>query len=244
MLEGLAHIFKLEVYCLIRVEHLKIWVKILSDVCIYTNDLRLFYNITRKFKTENFEFNALDDFKCIHPSTKVLITTQSDLDQFDPDIPDYIDVIIVLPSYSLDEIVLRTCQHLKNIPVASEIIISLDPGTVRTGLAIFLDGNYLYSTEFTSLNRVQSYIREIFDIFPNPSKMIKIGNGYSQLTKKFLKALIARHIAKIDINYSLVNERFTSSASQWKKLGFKSAHEQAAILIGRRKGKIITSNWI
>ncbi|WP_457916915.1 hypothetical protein [Candidatus Lokiarchaeum ossiferum] len=212
----------------------------MSDVGIYTNDLRLFYHITKKFKSENFEFNALDDFRCINPSTKVLITTQSDLDLFDPDIPDYIDVIIVLPSYSLDEIMLRTCQHLKNIPTAREITISLDPGTVRTGLAIFLDGYYLYSTEFTSLDRVRSFIQEIFGIYPNPSKMIKIGNGYSQLTKRFLKALIVRQVANINVHYSLVNERFTSNSSRCKKIGVKSVHEQAAILIGRRKGKIVT----
>ena len=115
----------------------------MSDVCIYTNDLRLFYHISRKFKTENFDFNALDTFDNIYPSAKVLITTQADLDKFDPIIPDSIDVLIVLPSYSLNEILLRTCQHLKNIPIASEITISLDPGTKRTGLAVFLDGNYL-----------------------------------------------------------------------------------------------------
>jgi len=216
-------------------------VKYLSDVCIYTNDLRLFYGITRKFKSENFEFNALDTFESIHPSTKVLITTQQDLDQYDPDIPEHVDVIVVLPSYTMNEIILRVCQHLKNISVAREITVSIDPGTVKTGLAVFLDGNYIYSKEFCSLERVYSYVREIFSVFSNPSKSIKIGNGYSRLTKKFLNALIARHISRMNIQYLLVNERFTSSSTHWKKMGYSSSHELAAILIGRRKGKIITS---
>ncbi len=214
--------------------------KILSDVCVYTNDLRLFFCITQKFKSEDVAFNALNNFESIHPSAKVLITTQQDLDLFDPDIPEQVDIIVVLPGYSVNEILLRTCQHLNNIPTARQITVSIDPGTVKTGLAVFLDENLIFSKEFSSFEQVESYVQEIFLIFPNPFKYIKIGNGYNKLANFYLKLLSDKRKFDDSIKYLLINERFTSKQSQWKKKGYNSIHERAAILIGRRKGELIT----
>ena len=85
----------------------------MSELAIYTNKARLFYKITKKFKDESINFNAIDSFEQINPKYRVLITTKEDLEKYNPNIPKYITLLRINSDQSLDEIVLLTKQKLK-----------------------------------------------------------------------------------------------------------------------------------
>jgi len=185
---------------------------------------------------------VLNSFQDIHPTTShVLLTTQADLDQENPDLPPSVVILIALPFQTLDEVVLHSLQHVNGVLHCHEIMIAIDPGTRLTGVAVFLDHILLHCREFANLIEVTNYVNIVFQAFPNQQKSIKIGNGYRQLTRQFLYSLSATHSQAVQ--YFLVNESRTSkySHSVRKKDRTHSLHEEAAILIGYRSGQLLTA---
>ncbi|MHA1601740.1 MAG: hypothetical protein ACTSVU_01530 [Promethearchaeota archaeon] len=206
------------------------------------NNFRLFYRITQKFREEEIPFTALDSFNDIHPSARVLLTTQQDLDKYDLYLPKDLDILILLPKQSINEILLITLQHMHHILHFHDVMIAIDPGTENIGAAMFLDDYFIYSKEIFDICQLSRFIDEIFQAFPIQRKKIKLGNGYSKLTRYFLNSLLTIKSQEFDVQYLLVNERNTSKI-HWKgDKCFHSRHEKAAMLIGRRHGSIITAN--
>ncbi len=159
----------------------------LSKICIYTHNSRLFYLITKKFKEHHLHFTALDTFESFHPTARVLITTQADIDKFDPELPINADTLIIFPDQNPDEILLQTLQHLHEIKKMKSISVAIDPGMEKTGLAIFLDKRFLFSISTYNLEQAVYWIRVSFTAFPILHRTIKIGNGYRVLTLRFLR---------------------------------------------------------
>lgn len=211
----------------------------MAKLCIYTHNSRLFYLLTKKFKEEKVPFTGLDSFNDLHPSAKVLLTTQQDLENFQPNLPNFIVTLIILPFEHPDEIFLKTLQYLHNIRNPSKITIAIDPGMEKTGLAIFLGNQFLYSFSVYNLKTMIYWIQITFNAFSNQSKLIKLGNGYPKLTRKFL-FYIREELHYPNIEIMLINEKRTSKL-KWRHQGnFGSIHEKSAMLIGLRTGKIIS----
>jgi len=183
----------------------------------------------------------LNSFKDIPLTAQVVLTTQADIDLDNPDLPPFVVVMIMLPFQTLDEIVLHSLQHLLGIHHCRNIMISIDPGTRLTGIAVFLDGNLLHCGEFSSIVEVTNYVNIVFHAFPNQQKTIKIGNGYRGLTRKFLHSLTITQSQAVQ--YVLVNESRTSKNSKFirKKDRTRSVHEEAAIIIGFRQGQLLSA---
>jgi hypothetical protein len=215
-----------------------------SDLCIYTNSARLFYKLTKKFKEESIEFSAIDSFEQINPKFRVLITTEEDLEKYNPTIPKHITLLKINSNQRLDEIVLLTKQKLKFINEFNDLIIAIDPGSKTSGIAVFLDDGLIYWRDFYNINHLLNFIQIVFSTFQHHQKIIKLGNGNSEITRYFLNQLISFHIPGNDIQYLLVDEY---GSSNYKGNGYSSMlskHENAAILIGRRKGVLLTSDQL
>ncbi len=216
----------------------------MSELCIYTNKARLFYKLTKKFKEESINFNAIDSFEQINPKFRVLITTEEDLEQYNPIIPNHITMLKINSGQSLDEIVLLTKQKLKFINNFNDLIIAIDPGSKTSGIAIFLDGGFIYSRDFYNINHLLNYIQMAFSTFHQHQKNIKLGNGNPEITRYFLNQLYNIQIPENNIQYFLVDEFGSSNYKGNGESSFLSKHENAAILIGRRKGVLLTSKHL
>lgn len=213
----------------------------MSELCIYTNEARLFYRLTKKFKEESINFNAIDSFEQINPKFRVLITTQEDLEKYNPTIPSHITMLKINSDQCLDEIVLLTKQKLKFINDFNDLIIAIDPGSKTSGIAVFLDDGFIYSRDFYNISHLLNYIQIVFSTFQHHQKIIKLGNGNPEITRYFLDKLYSIQIPENDIQYLLVDEYGSSSYKGNGSSSLLSKHENAAILIGRRKGVILTS---
>ncbi|MHA1475410.1 MAG: hypothetical protein ACTSQ5_09505 [Promethearchaeota archaeon] len=213
----------------------------MSELCIYTNKARLFYKITKKFKDESINFSAIDSFEQINPKFRVLITTKEDLEKYNPTIPSHITMLIINSDQCLDEIVLLTKQKLKFIKDFNDLIIAIDPGSKTSGIAVFLDDVFIYCRDFYNVDHLLNYIQMAFSTFLHHQKIIKLGNGNKEITLNFLDKLYTIQIKENNVQYLLVDEYGSSS---YKGNGYSSSlskHENAAILIGRRKGVLLTS---
>lgn len=216
----------------------------LAELCIYTHNARIFFLITKKFKDERINFTALDRFDDIHPTAKVIITTQSDLDRFNPELPSGIITQKVSTFQTPEEILLLSLQNLKRIHFPKQVTLAIDPGRGKTGIAVFVDTIFLFSKSVYNLQQVIFWLNTIFRTFPTQKKQIKIGNGYTPLTHEFLKCITQNHTNCTDIEYLLVDEARTSTPN-WKKTNnFHSIHEYAAMLIGQRPGERITADSV
>ena len=213
----------------------------MSELCIYTNNARLFYKITKKFKEESIKFSAIDSFEHLNPKFHVLLTTKEDLEKYNPTIPSYITLLRVNSTQSLDEIVLLTKQKLKFINNFNDLIIAIDPGSMTSGIAVFLDDGFIYCRDFYNINYLLNYIQMTFSTFRDHPKIIKLGNGNSEITRYFLDKLYTLQIPENNIQYLLVDEYGSSHYKGNDSSSSLSKHENAAILIGRRKGVLITS---
>jgi len=213
----------------------------MSELCIYTNKARLFYKITKKFKDESINFSAIDSFEQINTKFRVLITTKEDLEKYNPTIPSHITMLIINSDQCLDEIVLLTKQKMKFIKDFNDLIIAIDPGSKTSGIAVFLDDGFIYCRDFYNIDHLLNYIQMAFSTFQHHQKIIKLGNGNSEITRDFLDKLYTLQKKENNIQYLLVDEYGSSS---YKGNGYSSSlskHENAAILIGRRKGVLLTS---
>ncbi len=213
----------------------------MSELCIYTNEARLFYKITKKFKDESINFKAIDSFEQINSKFRVLITTKEDLEKYNPTIPNHITLLIINSDQCLDEIVLLTKQKLKLINDFNDLIIAIDPGSKTSGIAIFLDDGFIYSRDFYNIDQLLNFIQIAFSAFSHHQKIIKLGNGNPEITRYFLNHFITFQIPENNIQYLLVDEYGSSSYKGDGSSSLLSKHENAAILIGRRKGVLLTS---
>jgi hypothetical protein len=216
----------------------------LAELCIYTHNARIFFLITKKFKDERITFTALDSFDDVHPTAKVIITTQSDLDRFNPELPSGIITQTVSTFQSPDEILLLSLQYLKGIHLPREVIIAIDPGKGKTGIAIFVNKVFLFSKSVYNIQHVIFWLNTIFRSFPKQKTQIKLGNGYTPLTREFLTCIAGYHKNCTKLEFLLVDETKTSTPKWRKTKNFHSIHEHAAMLIGQRSGEIITADSI
>ena len=215
----------------------------MSELCIYTHEARLFYKLTKKFKEESIDFTAIDSFEQINPKFRVLITTEEDLENFNPTIPSHISMLEINSDQSLDEIVLLTKQKLKFINEFNDLIIAIDPGSKTSGIAVFLDDGFIYCRDFYNIDHLLNFIKIAFAAFQHHQKIIKLGNGNPEITRYFLDKLYSIQIPENDIRYLLVDEYGSSNYKGNGESSLLSKHENAAILIGRRKGVLLTSDF-
>ena len=216
----------------------------MSELCIYTHEARLFYKLTKKFQQVSIKFNAIDSFEQINPKYRVLITTKEDMEKYNPHIPNHITLIIINSDQSLDEIVLLTKQKLKFINDFNDLIIAIDPGSTTSGIAVFLDDGFIYSRDFYNIDHLLNFIQIAFKTYKHHQKIIKLGNGNSKLTRFFLDKLFTIQITENNIHYLLVDEYGSSNYKEDGLSSFLSKHENAALLIGRRKGVLLTSSQL
>ena len=219
----------------------------MSDLCIYTNKARLFYKLTKKFKEESIRFNAIDSYEQINPKFRVLITTEEDLEKYSPDIPDRLTLLKIKSDQSLDEIVLLTKQKLKFINNFNNLIIAIDPGSSTSGIAVFLDDGLIYCKDFYNHDNncdLLTFIQVAFTTYKDHQKIIKLGNGNSKITQNFLNILFQNQLPYQNVQYYLVDEFGSSNYKENDSISLLSKHENAAILIGRRKGVLLTSEQL
>jgi hypothetical protein len=214
-----------------------------KEVYIYTHDARLFYLLTRKLTNEKTVWIALNSFNEVpHWKNTLLITTQKDIIRYNPNFLSDIIVLKLSADMNIEEMYLRIQQAFHRIHNINKITISIDPGSVETGVALFLNDIFMDSQICYNRNQLMQIIEQYFQIFPTHYKIIKIGHGYARNTRYLVTYFFSDHFKEENVNFYKVNEY---SSSQSSGMGFNktiSRHERAAISIGIRKGELITAN--
>jgi len=142
------------------------------------------------------------------------------------------NIIIIDDKSNSFEIKCKIIRELyKNSPEAV-CNIGIDPGK-SIGISLFLIGRLLYADVLYSTKKLIELIKLKLQYIKFDSLNIKIGNGGGESRNRILKE-VQMHFNEI-ATIECVDESNTSV----KTTGDKSLHEEAAIKIGQRVGKVI-----
>jgi hypothetical protein len=209
----------------------------LKNIFVYTENFRLFYLLAKKFKEEVIPWIPLDSFNELSNHEAVLISTQKDIDKYKPSISPHINLVLLDETNPIAKSFLLVLQAARSIGSYKEIIIAIDPGSQETGVALFLDSQYITSDLIYNKKSLADLIKLFFETFKTSHKTIKIGNGYPRLTKYFLKYFFSPDFDYRNIEFFIIDEQF-SSKHHVKHLGpVLDKHQNAAIAIALRKGR-------
>lgn len=213
----------------------------MKEVFIFTYDMRIFFQITQKLTAMELPWIALDSFSDA-PDWKdiVLITTQSDLDRFKPNLAPYIKLLCLDRNMSGEEMYFRVLQALKGVQKPHKIQIGIDPGIEQNGLALFVNDIFLFSEIAYNRAQMMERLKVYFKLFPCSYNIIKIGNGYGRNTRYLLRYFFSNKFTEKNVNFFLVNEKSTSKNSHEFSYRVLSKHEHAAITIAQRYGILVT----
>jgi hypothetical protein len=124
----------------------------------------------------------------------------------------------------------------------SDLTFSIDPGSKRIGMVVFLDDYYLISHTFldtkTFIEHINNYINCFQNDVPNLSKLIfKFGSGVLPLTLNLINKILDTFQKRDNLKIYLINESKSSKVKiQNRKKMFRTKHELSALILALRGG--------
>lgn len=187
------------------------------------------------------ELNELPDWK-----NSILITTQTDLNKFQP-IIHYAEILILPNIYTpqaIEEIFLSLLKCLNQVQEVKSVLIAIDPGLEQTGVALFINDKFFISEVFYGLPEIMDRIRIYLQFFGGQHRNIKIGNGYARNTRYLLNYFFSENFIEKNVDFFLVNENASSHSNFEFFFRNLTQHEKAAITIAQRQGRQVNKHNI
>ncbi|MFX1278334.1 MAG: hypothetical protein ACFFA3_02890 [Promethearchaeota archaeon] len=210
---------------------------------LYTEDLNFFYKLNRELKKKNIQFKILSGTSKIPDLRVVLLTTLEDIRNLKGSYKK-----LKLLAYGKHE----NFNHYVNKILAayrigykefySELVFSIDPGSKKIGMVVFLDDYYLVSHTFYDREGIITIVKDYINCFqsdnPNPLKLtFKFGSGLLTMTIELIERISELFRNGDYLNIFLINESKSSKLKiQNLKKKFKTKHELSALILALRKG--------
>ena len=210
---------------------------------LYTEDLNFFFKLNRELKKKNIQFIILSGISKIPDLRAVLLTTLKDIRNLKGSYKK-----LKLLAYGKNE----NFNHYVNKILAayrigykefySELVFSIDPGSKKIGMVVFLDDYYLVSHTFYDREGIITTVKDYINCFqldnPNPLKLtFKFGSGLLPMTIELIEGISEFFRNRDYLHIFLINE---SKSSKFKiqnlKKKFKTKHELSALILALRKG--------
>jgi len=124
----------------------------------------------------------------------------------------------------------------------SDLLFSIDPGSKKVGLVVFLDDYYFNSHTFYDKNIIIDFIKDYIECFQidNPDLLqltFKFGSGVFTLTSKLIEEVINVFQKRNRLKIYLINESKSSKIKiQHIKKKFRTKHELSALILALRSG--------
>ncbi|MFW9866167.1 MAG: hypothetical protein ACFFEN_08735 [Candidatus Thorarchaeota archaeon] len=124
----------------------------------------------------------------------------------------------------------------------SNIIFSIDPGSKRIGLVVFIDDYYLISQTFYDKTGIIDFIKDYIICFQidNPNVLtltFKFGSGVLPLTINLIEEVFNLYQNRMLLKIYLIDESKSSKIKiQDIKKKFRTKHELSALILALRNG--------
>ncbi|TFF95467.1 MAG: hypothetical protein EU544_02710 [Promethearchaeota archaeon] len=216
-------------------------------IFLLTEDLNFFYRINKELKSLGIKFKIRNFRDKIPNFPSIIITTTKEIDK----LPSFNKEKVVLIPYdgkeSLKRYVLKilAAYEIEYKDQYSQLLFSVDPGTKKSGLTIFLERYYLYShtvyNKSELIDKINLYVQafqkegteELFLVF-------KIGRGLIDLARDLVEDLLVQYKNRENIKFYLIDETKSSKLKIHEKKHHFSKHETSALVLALRDGIEVT----
>lgn len=221
----------------------------MRSIYILSEDLNFFFRVNKELKNRNIKSRILNIGKEIPDIPKsVILITENELPKYKNYETVQEKLLVFNRGESFDKYMIKLmAAHKVSINNYLDILFSIDPGTKKHGLAVFLDELYLNSVTYyeTSdlMNGIKKYHQSLQERSENQLNVIvKFGKGVLPITLKFIEACF--DYFESESTKFLIIDEFKSSKTKLYKENKKRLpkDEASAIFIALREGTEIFKN--
>ena len=210
---------------------------------LHTENLNFFYQLNRELNRRNIQFKILSGISKIPDLHSLLLTTSGDIHNLRTNYKK-LKIMAYNEKDNFNHYIYKilAAYRIEYKEFYSKLIFSIDPGSKKIGLVVFLDDYYLVSHTFYDkigiINIINDYINCFQTNNPNPLKLIfKFGSGVLPLTLNLIQDIKESFQNRGDLKVFLIDESKSSKIRiQGMKKKFRTKHELSALIIALRDG--------
>lgn len=210
---------------------------------IYTENLNFFYRLNKELNQLNIKFKVLNVKSKIPDLNSYLLTTKEELHKLSNEYKN----LKVLPydeQNDFNHYILKVLAAYRiNLKEQNyDLTFSIDPGSKKIGMVVFLDDYYLISHTFLDTDTFIDSIRSYINCFQKGEQYLskltfKFGSGVLPLTLNLIKITLDTFQKRSNFKIFLINESKSSNVKfQYRKKMFSSKHELSALILALRSG--------
>jgi len=234
-----------------------------KNLLLFINDLKVFYFLSKKLKEKGIRWKILDSAASLSSYKQLkgalIVSDYQGIQEIKKnEIYSSKKSLFTFTNYenfpNFDILLINIIKELWGIGSYNSLLVSIDPGQKNIGIAYFLDRKLLFTEGLFENEDIITRINLCILSFNPKIVIIKLGTGSLRSLRDVLRLLIGKNNEiklEKDVQIYLVDESGTSKKNlkyyykDYQRIrGFpnlkKSKHEQAAITIGIREGKILT----
>lgn len=210
---------------------------------VYTENLNFFYRVNRELNRFNVKFKVLSGLSKVRDVASVLLTTSEDILNFGVNYRK-LKYLVFSESDNFKFYIIKvlTAYRIGYKENYSNIIFSIDPGSKRIGLVVFIDDYYLISQTFYDKIGIIDFIKDYIICFQidNPIALtltFKFGSGVLPLTINLIERIFNLYQKRMQLKIYLIDESKSSKIKiQDIKKKFRTKHELSALVLALRSG--------
>jgi len=215
---------------------------------IYTENLNFFYRLNRELNQLNIKFKILSGLSKIPDTSSLLLTTSKEFDRFKEHYK-RLKILTYKEEENFNHYILKVlaAYRIDYKDNYTDLLFSIDPGSKKIGLVVFLDDFYFDSHTFYDKNIIIDFIKDYIDCFQKDKPDLlqltfKFGCGVLTLTSQLIEQIINLFQKRNRLKIYLINESKSSKIKiQNIRKRFRTKHELSALILALRRGVEVDS---
>lgn len=210
---------------------------------LHTENLNFFYRLNRELNRRNIQFKILSGISKIPDLHSLLLTTIEDTHNLRVNYKK-LKIMAYDKQDNFNHYIYKiiAAYRIGYKEYYSKLIFSIDPGSKKIGLVVFLDDYYFVSHTFFDKIGITNVINDYVNCFqtnhPNLLKIIfKFGSGVLPLSLDLIQEITELFPNRENLKVFLIDESKSSKIRiQGIKKKFRTKHELSALILAMRDG--------
>ena len=223
-----------------------------NKVFILTEDLQFFYKINQKLNELKIKSKILNFWNNLPNIPSVILTTSKEVSRIKIRDLKSSKLLPYSTDYDMEGYLIRVLAAYKigYKEDYSELVFSVDPGTIHFGLVVFLDDYFLKSHTFNNKNVLLNQIRKYTSFLQKTNKnliaiRLKFGSGVLSTSIDLIRNIFEIFKDRERLSIFIVDEKRSSKINIYNNKKRFPKHEASALILALRNGiKVEKSNFL
>ena len=223
-----------------------------NKVFILTEDLQFFYKINQKLNELKIKSKILNFWNNLPNIPSVILTTSKEVSRIKIRDLKSSKLLPYSTDYDMEGYLIRVLAAYKigYKEDYSELVFSVDPGTIHFGLVVFLDDYFLKSHTFNNKNALLNQIRKYTSFLQETNKnliaiRLKFGSGVLSTSIDLIRNIFEIFKDRERLSIFIVDEKRSSKINIYNNKKRFPKHEASALILALRNGiKVEKSNFL